>query len=71
VKKTKENHTLPRGSTVPWQIILREAELADLKLASEMIFKYKQPAQFSDGCNNPEEVYQKVLKYYSNFQLQQ
>ena len=32
---------------------------------------YKQPTQFSDGCNNPEEVYQKVLKYYSNFQIQQ
>ena len=71
VRKTKENHTLSRGSTVPWQIILREAELADLKLASEMIFKYKQPTQFSDSCNNLEEVYKKVLKYYSNFQLQQ
>ena len=71
VKKTIENHTLPRGSTEPHNLILREAELADLRLASEIIYKYKQPAQFSDGCNNPNEVYQKVLEYYSYFQLQQ
>lgn len=69
VKKIIENHTLPSGSTEPHNLILREAELADLKLASEIIFKYKQPAQFSDDSNNPDEVYQKVLEYYSHFQL--
>lgn len=69
VKKTKENHTLPRGSTEPWQMILKEAELADLKLASEMIFRYKQPSRFS--LNNVDEIYQAVLDYYSRWQLRQ
>jgi hypothetical protein len=69
VKKTKENHTLPRGSTEPGQIILKEAELADLKLASEMIFKYKQPSRFS--FNTVDEIYQAVLEFYSRWQLQQ
>jgi hypothetical protein len=71
VKKTIANHTLPSGSTEPHNLILREAELADLELANEMIYKYKQPAQFSDGCNNPDEVKQKVLEFYSYFQLRQ
>jgi len=71
VKQTISNHTLPSGSTEPHNLILREAKLADLKLASDIIYKYKQPAQFSDGSNNPEEVYQKVLEYYSYFQLRQ
>jgi hypothetical protein len=71
VKKTIENHTLPSGSTEPHNLILQEAELADLELASEMIYAYKQPAQFSDGCNNPDEVKQKVLEFNSYFQLRQ
>ncbi len=67
VNKTKENHSLPRGSTVPWQIILNEAELADLRLASEMIFKYKQPSRFS--FSTVDEIYQAVLDYYSRWQV--
>ncbi|WP_048050984.1 hypothetical protein [Methanosarcina soligelidi] len=67
VKKTKENHALPRGSTEPWQMILKEAELADLKLASEMIFKYKQPSRFS--FNTIDEIYQAVLDSYSPWQI--
>jgi hypothetical protein len=67
VKKTKENHTLPRGSTEPRQIILREAELADLKLASEMIYKFKKPSRFS--FDTADETYQAVLKYYNRMQI--
>lgn len=67
VKKTKENHSLPRGSTEPWQVILREAELADLKLASEMIYKFKKPSRFS--FDTVDETYQAVLKYYSRMQV--
>lgn len=69
INKTKENHTLHRGSTVPGQVVLGEAELADLKLASEMIFKYKQPSRFS--FNTVDEIYQAVLEFYSRWQLQQ
>jgi hypothetical protein len=67
VKKTIENgalfHRWPELFDI--DIRLEDAELADLKLVSDIIYKYKQPAQFSDGCNNPDEVKQKVLKYYS------
>jgi hypothetical protein len=48
-------------------MILKEAELADLKLASEMIFKYKQPLRF--GFNTVDEIYQAVLNYYSPWQI--
>lgn len=67
VKKTKENHALPRGSTETGQIVLKEAELADLRLASEMIFKYKQPARFS--LNTVDEIYQAIFDYYSRWQI--
>lgn len=67
--KSKENHTLPKGSTAPYQIILREAELADLKLASEMIFKFKQPSRFN--FDTADEIYQAVLEFYSRRQVQQ
>jgi hypothetical protein len=69
INKTKESHNLPRGSTVPGQVVLGEAELADLKLASEMIFKYKQPSRFT--YNTVDEIYQAVLDFYSRWQLQQ
>jgi hypothetical protein len=69
VNKTKENHTLPRGSTASGRVILREAELADLRLASEMIFKFKQPSRFS--FDTVDEIYQTVLEYYSLRQVQQ
>lgn len=68
VKKTKENHILPRGSTEPWRMNLKESELADLKLASEMIIKFKQPSEFNVS-NNLTEVYQAVLNFYSIFQV--
>jgi hypothetical protein len=42
---------------------------ADAKLISEIRIKYKQPAIFSDVFDNFDEVYQKVMKYYSFFQL--
>lgn len=67
VKKTKENHALPRGSTEPGQMILKEAEFADLKLTSEIIFKYKQPSRF--GFNTVDEIYQAMLDYYSPLQI--
>lgn len=68
VNKTKENHTLPRGSTDPWHIILREAEKADLKLASEMIFKFKKPSIFN--FNTVDEIYQAVLEYYNRWKIE-
>ena len=34
-----------------------EKEFADLKLVSEFIIKYNQPAKFSDISNNLDEVY--------------
>jgi hypothetical protein len=67
LKRTKENHTLPRGPTVPWNFVLREAELADLSLASEMIFYYKQPSEFS--FNTVEETHQALLEHYSFWQI--
>jgi hypothetical protein len=67
VTQTKENHTLHRGSTKPPQIILREAELADLKLASEMILKYKQPSRFSFG--DVDEIYKALLDHYVHCQV--
>ena len=70
VKQTNKNHTLPRGSTEPWRMDLKEAELADLRLASEMIIKYKQPSEFSIS-DNLNEVYQAVLKFYSFWQVSQ
>ncbi|WP_292372729.1 hypothetical protein [Methanosarcina sp. UBA411] len=67
VNKTKENHTLPRGSTISGRVILREAELADLRLASEMILKYKQPSIFS--FDTADEIYKAVLDHYSLWQI--
>ena len=70
VKQTKENRVLPSGSTAPWHMILKEAELADLRLASEMILNYKQPSKFSVS-DSFDEIYQAVLKFYSFWQIQQ
>jgi len=66
VKKTIKNHTLPSRFTKPNHLIIQQAALADSKPVSDIIYKYKQPAQFSDGSNNPDEINQKVLKYYSD-----
>ena len=70
MKQTKENRILPSGSTAPWHMILKEAELADLRLASEMILNYKQPSKFSVS-DSFDEIYQTVLKFYSFWQIQQ
>ena len=69
VKKTIWNHDLPRGSNDTPDVNLRKATLADSELISEIIYKYKQPAQFSDGSNNLDEVKQKVLEYYYYLRL--
>ena len=64
VKNTIENHALPRGSIDPPYITLQKAILADSKLISEIIIKYKQPAELSDISNNLYEVNQAVVRYY-------
>lgn len=43
---------------------LREAELADLRLISEIIIKYKQSSVYYD-LYGKDEVYQELLKSYS------
>lgn len=66
MKKTIENwelfHRWPELFDI--DINLGDAEIADLKLISDIIYKYKQPALFSDGSNNPDEVTKKLLEYY-------
>jgi hypothetical protein len=68
IKKIKGNRNLPSGSIQPDDMLLREKEFADLKLASEIIIKYKQPAKFSDISDNLDEVYQAVVKCASYYQ---
>ena len=69
VKKTIENHALPKGSTDPPYENLRKAKLADARIMTETLIKYNQSAKLSDVSNNFEEEYQTVVKYYSTFQL--
>lgn len=68
VKKLIANQVLPSGSIQPDDLLLREKEFADLKLASEIIIKYKKPAKFSDISDNLDEVYQAVVKCASYYQ---
>ena len=68
VTKIIYNQALPSGSIQPHNMLLREKEFADLKLASEIIIKYKQPAKFSDISDNLDEVYQAVVKCASYYQ---
>ena len=68
VKKIIYNHALPGGSIQPHNMLLQEKEFADLKVASEIIIKYKQPAKFSDVSDNLDEVYQAVVKCASYYQ---
>jgi hypothetical protein len=68
VKKLIANQALLSGSIQPDDLLLREKEFADLKLASEFIIKYKQPAKFSNVSNNLDEVYQAVVKCASYYQ---
>jgi len=64
VKKTIENRTLPSGSTEPNKLILLEANLADLRLTSEIIYKFKQPALLSGSVNSSDEIYQLFSSLY-------
>lgn len=41
--------------------------LSDLKIESEIIFKYNQPSLFSEGCKTSDEVYELLQKHYNNF----
>jgi hypothetical protein len=65
VKKTIENHDLFDRWPKPHYMSLGDAELADLKLISEIIIKYKQPTRFNDLFDNMDKVYQKLVKFYS------
>lgn len=38
--------------------------LCDLKQASEIMTKYKQPSIFDDNYDNPEDIYQGLIEYY-------
>jgi hypothetical protein len=55
----------------PYYMGLGEVELADLKLISEIIIKYKQPAQLSDLFNNIDEIsmdkYRAIARFGSEF----
>ena len=64
VKNTIKNHESPRGSTAPPYVNLQKAILADSKLISEIIIKYKQPTELSDISSNLYEVNQAVVRYY-------
>jgi hypothetical protein len=68
INKIKANQALPSGSIQPDNLLLRDKEFADLKLASEFIIKYKQPAKFNNVSDNLDEVYQAVVKCASDYQ---
>lgn len=65
VKKTIENWDLFDRWPKPLYKSLGDAELADLELISKIIIKYKQPELFGDLFDNRDEVYQKLIKFYS------
>jgi len=65
VKRTIENWGLFDRWPKPLYKSLGDAELADLKLISEIIIKYKQPGLFGDFFDNRNDVYQKLVKFYS------
>jgi hypothetical protein len=75
VEKTIENHTQPHtlfhtvSTTLlgPTNIIMRNVGLADLKLASEIISKYKQEGRFSYFSSQLDKVYQMFINNTSNF----
>jgi hypothetical protein len=58
VKKTKDALLLANvwGS--------QKIKKADLKLASEIVFNYKQPSRFIEGANDPDDVFKKLLRFY-------
>ena len=71
VRKKIENWKSFQRWPEPYYMGLGEAELADLKLISEIIIKYKQPAQFSDLFNNVDEIsmdkYQAIARFDPEF----
>ena len=69
VKKTIENHALPKGSTDPPYENLRKAKLADARLMTETLIKYNQSARLSCISDNFDEEYQIIVEHCSNFQL--
>lgn len=64
MKKTLDNYTLIGRCPEPFDLGLGEAELADLRLISEIIIKYKQPSVYYD-LYGKDKVYQELLKFYS------
>jgi hypothetical protein len=71
VKKKIENHTLLSNVDSTLSPIIDEVNLADLKLASEIIIKYKQPGRFSYFSSQSDKVYQTFAGGYDNFTFQQ
>lgn len=58
MKKTKDTMFLANNYAY------RKIKTDDLKLASKIIFNYKQPSKFVEGSNDPDEIYKNLLKYY-------
>ncbi len=66
VKKTIENHTFPNRKIGSYTIVRREAILADLELANEIMIKYKQPGKFSNFFSKLDKFYQELVDPESN-----
>jgi hypothetical protein len=71
VKKKIENRTLLSNVDRTLSPIIGKVNMADLKLASEIIIKYKQPGRFSYFSSQSDKVYQKFAGGYENFTFQQ
>jgi hypothetical protein len=71
VEKTNENHKLLSNVTSPISTDINDVTLADLKLANEIIIKYKQPGKFSYFSSQLDKVYQIHAEGYLGFTFQQ
>jgi hypothetical protein len=58
VKKTIENHAFLSSPISPFSKVINDVALADLKLASEILIKYKQPGRFSYFSRQLDKVYE-------------
>src|SRR5271169_1963536 len=71
VRKKIENWKSFQRWPEPYYMGLGDAELADLKLISEIIIKYEQPAQLSYLFNNINEIsmdkYQAIARFDPKF----
>jgi hypothetical protein len=47
------------------RLAYKKKVLCDLKQASEVIAKYKQPSIFSNIYNDPEDAYEGLIEFYS------